>query len=232
MKSVSSIFSTAILISSMLIAAPVIAQNKVIRDMATFEKVSVSDNVNVTFKKGSDEKVEIISQGIDYDKIVTQTNGGELRIKLKTGFYKEADVNIEVTYKHLRVIEASNKATVKFAETVEGNELNLKANSNAVIIINVDVNTLKASVSNGGRIEVSGKAKVQYVDANIGGKYNGYELESNVGWIKSNTNAEAVVWVKETLDASAGSKGKIKYRGKVDNLKTNTSLGGKIEGNL
>ncbi len=232
MKSVTSIFNTAIFFSFMLSVAPVIAQNKVIRDMATFEKVSISDNMNITFKKGNDEKVEIVSQGIDYDKIVTTTDGGVLRIKLKTGFYKGSDVNIEVTYKHLSVIEASNRATVKFVETVEGDELNLKANSNAVIIIDVNVNTLKASVSNGGRIEVSGKAKVQYVDANIGGKYNGFELESNVGWIKSNTNAEAVVWVKETLDASAGSKGKIKYRGKVENLKTNTSLGGKIEGNL
>ena len=225
-------FLTTALILVFLAIIPAEAQNKVVRDMPTFEKVSVSDNVNVTFRIGNDEKVEIISQGIDYSKILTTASGGELKIKLKTGFHKEADVAIEVTYKHLSVIEASNKANLKFPDTVKAKELNLKANSNATINIIVDVNTLKASVSNGGKIDISGKAKVQYADANIGGKYNGYELESNVGWVKANTNGEVVVWVKETLDATAGSKGKIKYRGKPEHIKTNSSLGGKIEGNL
>jgi hypothetical protein len=208
------------------------AQNKVVREVSSFDKVKVSDNVNVTFIKADVEKVTVVASGIGYDKIVSESSGRELQIKIKTGIFKNADVNIEVQYVKLRSIEATNKADVKFRETLTGDEIVLKATGGAVINIDVEISALKASLSNGGRIEISGSAGLQEVDANLTAKYNAYDFETEDGFIKSNTNSDVVVWVKNKLEASAGSKAELKYRGKPAEVKTSTNLGGKIQGDL
>jgi hypothetical protein len=137
-----------------------------------------------------------------------------------------------VQYVKLRSIEATNKADVKFRETLTGDEIVLKATGGAVINIDVEISALKASLSNGGRIEISGSAGLQEVDANLTAKYNAYDFETEDGFIKSNTNSDVVVWVKNKLEASAGSKAELKYRGKPAEVKTSTNLGGKIQGDL
>lgn len=207
-------------------------QNKVVRDINPFDMVKVSDNVNILFKKSDREKITIVTKGIGYDKIVTETSGRLLRIKMKNGIFKSGEVDIEVEYVKLRSIEATNQAEIRFEEMIEGDELDLKATGGASIHVELDIAALKASLSNGGRIEVKGKADLQEVEANLGGSYNGYDFETQNGYVKSNTNSDVVVWVKNRLEASAGSKAELKYRGKPEEIKSSTSLGGRIEGNI
>jgi hypothetical protein len=223
-----------LIISAFLIFsyAGLFAQNKVVREISSFDKVKVSDNVKVTFVKADIEKVTIVANGIGYDKIVSESSGRELQIKIKTGIFKNADVNIEVQYVKLRSVEASNQADVKFQETLTGDQIELKATGGAVINVDVEASALKASLSNGGRIEISGSANLQEVDANLTAKYNAYEFETEDGFIKSNTNSDVVVWVKNKLEATAGSKAELKYRGKPAEVKSSTNLGGKIQGDL
>lgn len=225
--------TTKVLIAIFIfISANLYAQNKVIRDISSFDKVKVSDDLKIVFKKADKEKITIIAKGIGYDKIVTKTSGRELKIKVKTGVFKESDVIIEIEYVILRSIEASNKVDIKFQEVLTGDELKLKVTSNAVINVEVDVAAVKASLSNGGRIEISGKADLQEVDANLGSKYNAFEFETENGFVKSNTNSNVVVWVKNRLEATAGSKSILKYKGKPAEVQSSTNLGGKISGGL
>lgn len=208
------------------------AQNRVVREINAFDQVKVSDNLKVVFRKTGTPRVTIVANGIGYDKIVTETSGRELSIKIKTGIFKNADIQIEVEYDVIRAVDAANQAEVKFAEPLTGDQISLKATGGAVINIQVEASAVKASLNNGGRIEISGKANMQEVDASIGGKYNAYEFETITGFVKSNTNASVVVWVKDKLEASAGSKAELKYRGKPAEVKSSTSLGGKISGDI
>jgi len=208
------------------------AQNKVIKEVDTFDMVVVSDNLNVTFKKAEKEKVTLTATGIDYDKIVVESSGRVLKIKLKTGIYNNTDINIEVDYVKIRSVDVGNKANVKFVGPLIGDQLELKSTGGAVLNVEVDASAVKASLNNGGRIEITGKTDIQQVDANLGSKYNAYELESTNGFVKSNTTSDVVVWVTNKLEANAGSKAELKYRGKPSEVKSSTSLGGKITGDL
>lgn len=208
------------------------AQNKVVRDVSPFDQVKVSDDLKVIFKKSDIEKVRISANGIGYDKIVTESSGRELKIKVKNGIFKDSDVNIIIEYVNLRSVIATDKADVKFQEVLVGDELNFKANSNAVINVEVEASAVKASLSNGGRIEISGKANLQEIDANLGSKYNAFEFETENGFINANTNSNVVVWVKNKLEASSGSKSILKYKGKPVEVNSKTNLGGTISGGL
>jgi len=64
--------------------------------------------------------------GIDYDKIVVESSGRELKIKLKTGIYNNTNINIEVDYVKIRSIDAGNNADVKFEGTLTGDQIELK----------------------------------------------------------------------------------------------------------
>ncbi len=208
------------------------AQNRVIKEVDPFDKVTISDNLKVVFKKADKESVILVATGIDYDKIVVESSGRELKIKLKTGIYNNTSIQIEVAYVKIRSVEVGNNADVKFASTLTGDQLELRSTGGAVLNLSVEAEAVKASLNNGGRIEISGKTTLQEVDANLGSKYNAYELQSENGFIKSNTTSDVVVWVTNKLDATAGSKAELKYRAKPVETKSSTSLGGKITGDL
>lgn len=169
MKSVLKILFVHLFLTSLICNTTyLLAQNRVVREIAPFDQVNVSDDLKVVFKKSDKEKVSIVANGIGYDKIVTESSGRELNIKFKTGIYKQTDVQIEVEYVKLRSIDASNKSDVRIQDVLTGDELKLKATGGAVINVDVDVSAVKASLSNGGRIEISGKADLQEVEANLG----------------------------------------------------------------
>lgn len=233
MRSTKKVLTAPLIIAAVLFSfSSIIAQNKVVREIDAFDKVKVSDDVKVIFIKAEKERITITATGIGYDKIVTKSSGRDLKISVKTGIYKNSDVNIEVEYVKIRSIDASNKADISFSEVLTGDEVKLKAGGSAVIKVEVELSAVKASLSNGGRIEISGKADMQEVDANLASKYNAYEFETETGYVKSNTNSDVVVWVTNMLDATAGSKAVLKYRGKPVEVKSSTSLGGKISGDL
>jgi hypothetical protein len=232
MKSSITYLSGLVLIAIFIASTKLNAQNKVVREIAPFDQVKISDDLKILFIKADKERITIVANGIGYDKIVTKSSGRELKISVKTGIFKDTDVTIEVEYVKLREVFASNKADIRFRESLTGDELKLKATGNAVINVDVDVSAIKASLSNGGRIEISGKADLQEVDANLGSKYNAYEFETENGYVKSNTTSNVVVWVKNKLEATAGSKAILKYRGKPAEVTSSTSLGGKISGDL
>ena len=223
---------TLIIVLSIFTINPLFAQNKVVRDIDPFDQVKISNDLKVTFKKSDKEKITIVAQGIGYDKIVSKISGRSLNLKVKTGVLKKTDVQILVEYVKLRSIDASNQASVNFEEKVFGDELMLKATGGAVINIEAELSALNATVSNGGRIDISGCAELLEANVKIGSKLNAYEFETKKGYVKSNTNSDVVVWVQDRLEASAGSKAEVKYRGKPKEVKTSTSLGGKISGGL
>ncbi len=209
-----------------------IAQNKVVREIDPFDQVKLSDDLKVVFKKSDKEKITIVANGIGYDKIMTETSGRELKVRVKTGIYKDADATVEIEYVKLRSIEASNKVDVKFDEPLTGDEIKLKSTGGAVINVEVDASAIRASLSNGGRIEIRGKAALQEVNTSLGGKYSAYELETENGFVKANTNSEVIVWVKDKLEVTAASKSEVKYRGKPAEVKSGSNLGGKITGDI
>ena len=209
-----------------------LGQNRVIREINSFDQVKVSDNINVVFKKADMERITLVAEGIGYDKIVTESSGRELIIRMKTGIFRSGKVNVEVEYVKLRSIEAANQASIHFQDTIVGDELIVKATGGAEIKLGVDLAALKVSLSNGGKIEIAGKSKLQEVEASLAAKYNGYELKTENGYVKSNTNSEVVVWVTNRLEASAGSAAELKYRGKPEEVQSSSSLGGKIIGDI
>lgn len=184
------------------------------RRLDHFDAVAVTGDISVVLVEGDQPSALIETDGIDADDITLYVKGKTLKIQLIEGLFHDYDrVEITLTYTKLRAIKSSAGASVRTAGTITGDELKLRASSGGELFVDVAVNAIEASASEGGILTVSGQAEDQEVTASTGGEYQGLELECQRTYVKSNTGGMAEVVANERLDANANTGGSINYSG-------------------
>jgi hypothetical protein len=196
------------------------------RIIGPFDKIRTVKGINVTLIEGDKEKVEIQIENAEPADVITTLEGKTLILKMKTMIKKGVAVQVYVTYNRLIEIQAGTAATIDAEGPVHADKLTLSVGVDAVIMLDVDVNSLKADLS-AGRIEISGTSKSIEVVANTGGKFNASALQTDVAFIKTNTGAQATVRVSNRLTGVAGAGSKIYYYG-TPKVEKSESLGGKV----
>lgn len=187
------------------------------RKLDHFDAVSVMGDISVTLVKGDTPSAFIETDGIDADEITIYVKGKTLKIQLIEGLFSDFDrVDITLTYNHLRAIRSSAGASVRTSGTITGDELNLRASSGGELFVDVDVNAIEASASEGGVLIISGQAEDQEVTVSTGGSYEGLELQCMRTYVKSNTGGMAEVVANKRLDANANTGGSIEYAGEPE----------------
>lgn len=198
------------------------------RKLDHFDAVAVTGDISVTLVQGDSPAALIETDGIDADDITLYVKGKTLKIQLIEGLFQDYDrVEITLTYTKLRAIKSSAGASVRSSGTITGDELNLRAASGGELFVDVAVNAIKASASEGGILTVSGQTEDQEVTASTGGEYQGLELECMRSYVKSNTGGMAGVVANERLDANANTGGRIEYTGdpEIKNMRSLVSGG-------
>ena len=91
------------LVGTLLFLTPLYAQD--VRKLQPFDEIMVSGNITVLLQKGEEESAVVEAHGISEDKISVYVKNGKLKLQLLDGFfYKNANVNIVVTYRSLRQV--------------------------------------------------------------------------------------------------------------------------------
>lgn len=202
-------------------------KHKQIRKTGSFYKVKATKGINVTLIEGDKEQAEVtIVNGSPAD-VVTELKNKKLTVKMKTKIYKDVAVQVYVTYVTLHEIEAGTGASIDAENTITSDNLLIDGGTDSEIILDIDVNSLEASIS-AGRMELSGKTESQVVKANTGGKYLSYDLTSTEAIAKANTGGRVEVTVNKSIKATASNGGTVNYKGSPDKIDKKTSLGGKV----
>ncbi|GJM32144.1 MAG: hypothetical protein DHS20C18_11450 [Saprospiraceae bacterium] len=218
-----------LLIQIFLVAAILPSQAQDERKLAPFDAVSVTGNIEVILKKGTEEKAVIETWGIDEDDVNVFVKKDVLKLQLlKSIFDRDEKVTIRITYTNLRAIKANAGARLYSDEPITGDKLAVKATSGAVVDLDLDLNALDASVTEGGILKLAGSVNNQTVSAGTGGQYNGIDLECTRTYVRASTGGQATVVATESIDASANTGGSIEYRGNPDERSTKTLLAGEI----
>lgn len=220
---------TRLLLLLALLSYTVLAKAQEQRKFDYFDSVSATGDVTITLIKGDAPYATIVSEGIDEDNITMYIKDDMLRIQLLEGWFDDAD-NVEITvyYEQLRTVRAAAGARVRAEETIEQDELKLKASSGAILEVSVSCKSLEASASEGAELTVSGVTERQEANVNTGGQYYGFALESTHSRVKSNTGGEAYLVARERLDANANTGGSIYYKGKPEYKSIRSLISGGI----
>lgn len=201
---------------------------KQVRNIGSFDRIKASKGVNVTLIEGSKESLEIHIRNYALSDVITELKSRQLVIKMKPRIYKDMAVQVYVTYKRIREIDAGSGSSIDAENTIYADKLKLRAGTDASIELDIDVNALEASGS-ASRIELSGECKVQEVKIGAGGKYLCYPLESNEAIVKSTLGSNIEITVNDRIKATAGTGGNVYYRGNPDKIEKSENTGGKVK---
>ncbi|MDH5607861.1 MAG: DUF2807 domain-containing protein, partial [Cyclobacteriaceae bacterium] len=191
--------------------------------------LSVSEGIEVTISRGSDEKALVEASGIELSDVITEITGDRLKIHLANNLrVNHVRVRVYLTYRQLDELRASSAASLSSDEVLEAEDLRIDVSSAASIKLAIEVRKLDVNVSSAGDVELSGHANSQRVEVSSAGDYDASELESAMADVDVSSSGKAGVFVTEILEADASSAGKVIYRGNPSKMYGNSSSGGHI----
>ncbi|MBX2843691.1 MAG: DUF2807 domain-containing protein [Flammeovirgaceae bacterium] len=152
------------------------------QELALFEKILVSPNINLVLEKGDKEAIRFDSRGIDEEKIKFEIKGKRLRIfldgakvfpknkkirngnwKQKINIYEEASVTAYVTYKNLKKLEFRGEEKAVCKTPIETKKFVVKVyGESEVKLAFLETAKFKANLKGENRLKIeSGNAQKQ-----------------------------------------------------------------------
>jgi hypothetical protein len=205
------------------------------RTVGNFHGIEVGTGIELTLSQGNSEEVAVSASKPEYrERIVTKVENGILKIQYdsKIGSInkkKESkDLKAYVSFKSLDILHANTGAEVKTAGSIKSNNLDIKANTGALIEGEVDVTTLKVSLNTGSKINLSGRADNLTIDGDTGSKFKGEELNTSNCNVTVSTGAIITVSAEKELQVKANTGGVVRYKGNASIKEIKTNTGGSV----
>ncbi len=203
-------------------------QNRITRDTEPFTGLVVTGKIHVELVHSPVSEMSIVVRDGSPDKVITEVVNDELRIRLKPELGNDTEIAIKLPYARLEQVEAAAGATISSREVVKEKDLTFRILSVGKIELNIEAEDVDATVTQGGDLILYGTTNTLNVNANTGGNFLGYELESNDTYVKAGSGAQAKVTARRIIDATANTKGYVGYKGEPVSTYVKTSLGGRI----
>lgn len=218
-----------ILVMLLFSFATIAAQSSITQKLGPFKELKVYNGIDVVLVKSN--KVEAVVSGEKASKVKFKTENNRLKIMLNfPETTADGKAKITLYYSHDIAIIDGNEGAIITSSQIEQDKIEIKGQEGAFINIVVAVKHLKVKSTSGAVIKLSGTAKNQYVDVDLGANYHGYNLSvSAMNVVRAGSGAKAEVDAGETLDAKVSFGGTIFYKGTPDVLVDKKVIGGVIK---
>ncbi len=209
--------------------ASITAQSSITQKLGPFKELKVYNGIDVVLVKSN--KVEAVISGEKASKVKFKAENNRLKIMLNfPETTADGKAKITLYYNQDIAIIDANEGAIITSSQMEQEKLEVKGQEGAFINIIVAVKHLKVKSTSGAVIKLSGTAKNQYVDVDLGANYHGYTLSvSAMNVVRAGSGAKAEVDAGETLDAKVSFGGTIFYKGTPDVLVDKKVIGGVIK---
>lgn len=204
------------------------AQNPETRPLADFFEIRVNDGIEVELIKSDNPRIEIETEGVSTDKVVTDLSSGRLRIRMRIGIYPGVYVKCKVYYSDLSLIQAMSAGIITSKENFVVDRLSISANAGGSVNLHVEARRLSLESLAAGIISLTGSADLAMINAGTGGQIEAFKLMANEADVRANSGASVNVNVKDGLSGRSSTGAQINYKGSPSNLSVETQLGGII----
>ncbi len=212
----------------LLVSTISFAQEDIEAQLGSFDEIKVFNGLHITLIKSDESKIEI--SGDKSSELVYKIINNRLKLSMRfpKTFHAE-DVDVTVFFaEDIHLVDVNEGAVITSKDTFKQQSLELKAQEGAYINLTLDVKYLTIKSVTGGQIEVNGIATNQDIDANTGGIYRAYNLQSDAVNAVAATGGYIKVTAKELLDAKVRFGGSIYYTGSPIEVITEKVMGGTI----
>lgn len=206
------------------------------RHLSGFNQVDVSGSFDVYITQGSTESVKVEAPAEVMDHIITEVEGGELKIYNKHDWNwhswwggNNKKIAIYVTAKDLNSIGITGSGDVYFKEGIHTNSLKIRLTGSGDVLGKVDVNTLECSISGSGDVKLNGRASTSSVGLSGSGDYNARDLVTANTTVHVSGSGDASVNASSGVVASVSGSGDVHYTGGAEHIIKSKSGSGDIE---
>lgn len=219
-------------------AAKMAPQKTEDRHLSGFHAVDLGGSFDVYITQGTTESVKVEAPEDVMDHIITEVDGGILKIRNKNDHFHWGDlfgshrkVVIYVTAKDLNAISVSGSGDMFFREGIRTHDLKLSISGSGDMVGKVDVKSLQTSVSGSGDVKLSGRADESAVSVGGSGNFSGRGLTTVNTAVRVSGSGDASVNASGKVDAHVSGSGDIRYSGSPKSVSSSKSGSGDIEGN-
>jgi hypothetical protein len=192
------------------------AQNREVRNVESFTKISFGYPGKLYLKQGSPQKVELEGDKDVLEEIETEVEGGRLKIG-KEGkwfdwkFDDNDKITVYITVPNIQGVSVSGSGDVIGQSKIRTNDLDLNVSGSGSLSLDVEASgDVEADVSGSGDMDLKGHFESFESDVSGAGK------------------VILVATIDNTADFGISGSGKIEARGQAGEVKTNISGSGRV----
>ncbi|MGX9987042.1 head GIN domain-containing protein [Soonwooa purpurea] len=215
------------ILTTLVIAASTSLAFAQVKNVGSFTKLKVYDQINVELIPSTEYKADI--SGKNANNVEFVNSGNELKIRMVTSKTLQGETTkIALYYKNVNSLQASQGSLITSTSPIETSSLNLTSNEGSVIDIVAKTSDVTSKVNTGGFIKVSGETSTQSVVVNTGGRYDGENLQSENTGVTVNAGGEASVFASQEVTTTTRAGGSITVFGNPENRNEKKMIGGKV----
>jgi len=199
------------------------------RAVSGFHGVDVSGGIDLYLSSGP-ESVSISASGDVRDHVVTEVEGGILRIHMERNWSHNAEGKIKayVSISNLKSLEGSGGGDIRFENLITTDDLDLHLSGGGSLKGKLNANHLVIDQSGGSDVNLSGNVKNLSLNASGGGNLNGFDLVTDYASIHASGGSSTELTVNKELRAVVSGGGDITYKGAASVKEIKSSGGGSV----
>lgn len=222
-------FTTLVIL---LASFSLLAQNTKEYDLMKFDRLIIQGRYTAEIYYGDSAKIEAVAHegNIDFDDLSMTYSEESLTIKVRGSLIEAIDLNLIITLPSLNYLEAKQGCEIRVDDNFNFNRkpVHLFADSGGKIsLTGIDAPWVKAEISKGGSIKISGSTSLFDASIRAGGTIGAAQLKAKKVTASVKLGGEIICFPQEKLDASVTSGGTIDYKGSPK-VSQQIRLGGNI----
>ncbi|QEM12783.1 head GIN domain-containing protein [Mucilaginibacter rubeus] len=206
------------------------------RHLSGFSAIDLAGSFDVYFTQGSNESVKVEAPSDVIDKIITEVQGGVLKIYSKKGtnwdswsFGRSRKMIVHVVAKDMTSINVAGSGDVYFREGITTTSLKLKVVGSGDMLGKVNAKNLDSSISGSGDMKLSGRADNSRVNVVGSGDFTARDLITVNTEVHIAGSGDATINASNKIDASVSGSGDVHYTGGAKNISSSKAGSGDIE---
>jgi hypothetical protein len=202
--------------------------NQETRPLGELTELRVNEGISMKWIQSEEKKIEVIVNGVELDKVITEQAGGVLRVRMRTGIYTGATVECKVYYPQFSHLQANSGANIQVEGIVKAERLSLQATTGGSMALAIATDRLFVTAQTAGWLQLEGSTQLLIGDVTGGARLEAFGLKSDDVELRANAGATADIVAVESANLRANTGATIRYKGNPASIQVQSQLGASI----
>ncbi|RDK85337.1 head GIN domain-containing protein [Marinirhabdus gelatinilytica] len=196
-----------------------------------YDEVAGVGSLTVILTSGAEGNITIEADDNLHEYIEVESNGTQLKVKMKKGYSYSSknDIIVTVPFTEISKVSITGSGDVISKNTIKGDNLAFTVTGSGDLQANVEGNTIDAKVTGSGDMVLTGTANMLEVKVAGSGDFEGNTLNAADTQVYVSGSGDATVMANGTFKARVTGSGDIRYKGKPTKSDTKVIGSGSIE---